>query len=123
MVFSKHPPIAPEDFLEEFLGLEAVFAGRVGRCAENISVRPWPRRQWSIWQVLLQYLVLHIWHRGASWASGAAQAAQVVRIILLWRGVCGAFARRELLVGLKKFGFFKPSQAARKPNNSPQNAK
>ena len=40
MVFSKHPPIAPEDFLEEFLCLEAVFAGRVGRGAENISVRP-----------------------------------------------------------------------------------
>ena len=25
-------------------------------------------------------------HRGALWASGAAQAAQVVRIILRWRG-------------------------------------
>merc|ERR1712155_238336 len=47
----------------------------------------WPRRQWSCWQVLLQYLNLHLTHRGASWASGAAQAGQVVRIILRWRGV------------------------------------
>ena len=45
----------------------------------------WPRRQWSCWQVLLQYLVLHLTQRGASWASGAAQAAHVVRIILRWR--------------------------------------
>ena len=45
----------------------------------------WPRRQWSCWQVLLQYLVWHLTHRGASWASGAAQAAQVVRIIFVWR--------------------------------------
>merc|ERR1712138_263450 len=42
----------------------------------------WPRRQWSCWQVLLQYLVWHLTHRGASWASGAAQAGHVVRIIL-----------------------------------------
>ena len=28
---------------------------------------------------------LHLTHRGASWASGAAQAAQFVRIILVWR--------------------------------------
>ena len=34
------------------------------------------------WQVASQYLVLHLTHRGASWASGAAQAAQFVRIIL-----------------------------------------
>ena len=40
-------------------------------------------------QVALQYLVSHRTHRGASWASGAAQAAQFVRIILVWRrGVC-----------------------------------
>ena len=55
----------------------------------------WPRRQWSIWQVLLQYLTLHLTQRGASWASGAAQAAQVVRIILIWlrrlRGSRGCF--------------------------------
>ena len=31
-----------------------------------------------------QYLTLHLTQRGASWASGAAQAAQVVRIILRW---------------------------------------
>jgi hypothetical protein len=36
----------------------------------------------AVVQVLLQYLVWHLTHRGASWASGAAQAAQVVRIIL-----------------------------------------
>ena len=29
-----------------------------------------------------QYLTLHLTHRGALWASGAAQAAQFVRIIL-----------------------------------------
>jgi len=39
-----------------------------------------PRRQWSCWHVELQYLVLHLTQRGASWASGAAQAAQFVRI-------------------------------------------
>ena len=31
---------------------------------------------------------MHLTQRGASWASGAAQAAQFVRIILRWRGVC-----------------------------------
>ena len=40
-----------------------------------------------VWQVALQYLVWHLTQRGASWASGAAQAAQFVRIILLWRGL------------------------------------
>ena len=34
------------------------------------------------WHVELQYLNLHLTHRGALWASGAAQAAHVVRIIL-----------------------------------------
>ena len=38
-------------------------------------------------KVELQYLVEHRTHRGASWASGAAQAAQFVRIILRWFGV------------------------------------
>ena len=37
-------------------------------------------------EVALQYLNLHLTHRGALWASGAAQAAHVVRIILSWRG-------------------------------------
>ena len=40
----------------------------------------------KITYVELQYLSLQRTHRGASWASGAAQAAQVVRIILRWRG-------------------------------------
>ena len=31
------------------------------------------------------------------WASGAAQAAQFVRIILRWRGVCRAFASRGVV--------------------------
>ena len=43
-------------------------------------------------RVALQYLNLHLTHRGASWASGAAQAAQFVRIILLWRGLVAAAA-------------------------------
>ena len=48
------------------------------------------------WQVELQYLVWHRTHRGASWASGAAQAAQVVRIILLRRGVYGVGEQLQL---------------------------
>ena len=40
------------------------------------------------WQVRLQYLNLHLTHRGALWASGAAQAGQFVRIILVWRYAC-----------------------------------
>ena len=39
------------------------------------------------WQVWSQYLILHLMHRGASWASGAAQAGHVVRIIVVWRVV------------------------------------
>ena len=46
----------------------------------------WPRRQWSCWQVASQYLNLHLTQRGALWASGAAQAAQFVRIILRFCG-------------------------------------
>ena len=40
----------------------------------------------ACWQVASQYLVLQRTHRGALWASGAAQAAQVVRIILRFCG-------------------------------------
>ena len=36
----------------------------------------------------------HLTHRGAVWASGAAQAAQFVRIILVWRGRLGVLWRR-----------------------------
>ena len=36
----------------------------------------------ACWQVLLGVLGVHLTFRGASWASGAAQAAQFVRIIL-----------------------------------------
>ena len=47
-----------------------------------------PLSQCCRWQASLQYLVLHLLHLFLwSWASGAAQAAQFVRIIL-WRGVC-----------------------------------
>ena len=42
------------------------------------------------------YLTLQRTHRGASWASGAAQAAQVVRIILLRRGVYGVGEQLQL---------------------------
>ena len=51
-------------------------------------------------------------HRGAVWASGAAQAAQFVRIILRWRGVCRAFASRGRFGELKKSGFSSRVQAA-----------
>ena len=40
-----------------------------------------------------EYLVWHLMHRGASWASGAAQAAQFVRIIVGLAAV-GAIAGR-----------------------------
>ena len=40
--------------------------------------------------------VWHLTHRGAVWASGAAQAAQFVRIILRWFGVFVRFARLRL---------------------------
>jgi hypothetical protein len=50
--------------------------------------------------VALQYLSLHLTHRGASWASGAAQAGQVVRIILRV-AVSYWVARREKKIGLK----------------------
>ena len=56
----------------------------------RLQICLWPRRQWSCWQVLLQYLVWHLTQRGALWASGAAQAAQVVRIIF---GLAGRLAR------------------------------
>ena len=46
------------------------------------------RKPTTIWtNAKLQYLVLHLTNRGASWASGAAQAAQVVRSIFF---VCGS---------------------------------
>ena len=38
-------------------------------------------------RVTIQYLVLHRTHRGASWASGAAQAAQLVMSILVYGAV------------------------------------
>ena len=58
----------------------------------------WPRRQWSCWQVESQYLTLHRTHRGASWASGAAQAAQFWMIILRFAvsyWACGSLTRLE----------------------------
>ena len=46
-----------------------------------------PLSQCCRWQASLQYLVLHLLHLFLwSWASGAAQAAQVVRIILRFCG-------------------------------------
>ena len=67
-------------------GLLILFVGvvlfRVAAAVIFLQICLCPRRQWSCWHVELQYLVLHRTHRGASWASGAAQAAQVVRIIL-----------------------------------------
>ena len=62
-------------FLERRHGLAEV----VERCCSFLVERP--RIIPSCWQVELQYLVRHRTHRGASWASGAAQAAHFVRII------------------------------------------
>ena len=66
-----------------------------------------PLSQCWRWQASLQYLVLHLLHRFLwSWASGAAQAAQFVRIIWRWRGVCRAFASRDVFFfGDEKIGF------------------
>ena len=47
-------------------------------------------------------------HRGAVWASGAAQAAQFVRIILRWRGafgVCGGVVEFWLRLSQNRFGY------------------
>ena len=63
-----------------------------------LQVCLWPRRQWSCWQVESQYLNLHRTHRGALRASGAAQAAQFVRIILRFAVsyvLCGGLTRLE----------------------------
>ena len=48
----------------------------------------------------IQYLVWHLTQRGALWASGAAQAAHVVRIILRFCGELLVFARRGFAFGL-----------------------
>ena len=48
-----------------------------------------PRSQCPRWQASLQYLVLHLLHLFLwSWASGAAQAAQFVRIIV---NICASY--------------------------------
>ena len=39
------------------------------------------------------------------WASGAAQAAQVVRIIFVWRGGVGELARRGARVSVRIFSY------------------
>ena len=57
----------------------ALHGGQMGhlcRTRRKIGLQCWR------WQASLQYLVWHLIHRGAVWASGAAQAAQFVRIIL-----------------------------------------
>ena len=67
-------------------------------------------------------LVLHLTHRGASWASGAAQAAQFVRIILRFAVILGL--RR--LTRLEKPDFFqltKRRRATRTLYRRPANAK
>ena len=74
-------------------GLLVFFVGvvlfRVAAAMYFLAGRLCPLNEWRYLQVALQYLVSHRTHRGASWASGAAQAAQFVRIILVWRrGVC-----------------------------------
>ncbi len=54
-----------------------------------------PLSQCWRWQASLQYLVLHLLHFFPRlWASGAAQAAQFVRIILVWRGRFERLRRR-----------------------------
>ena len=66
-------------------------------------------------QVALQYLVWHLEHCFARRGSGAAQAAQFVRIIWRWRGVCRAFASRRLFFAPwqnRFFGFCSDPHAA-----------
>ena len=55
-------------------------------------------------KVRLQYLDLQRTQRGASWASGAAQAAQVVRIIL--RFAVSYWAFEAALTRLEKPDYF-----------------
>ena len=83
---TEHAPRGPSHFLECRHALAEIVERGAGVPEERTRV-------WSIWQVLLQYLDLHLTHRGALWASGAAQAAQFVRIILRWRGLCGSLLR------------------------------
>jgi hypothetical protein len=65
----------------------------------------------------LQYLVWHLTHRGAVWASGAAQAAQVVRIILQF---CGErlSLRRGFDIGLKNPFFNSKKKRARRERST-----
>ena len=44
-------------------------------------------------------------HRGASWASGAAQAAQFVRIIVRWFGFCVKRAASRFFFGFGTLSF------------------
>ena len=60
------------------------------------------------WQVESQYRTLHLTHRGALWASGAAQAAQFVRIILRF---CGELWVQSLTQSKPVF-FTEPDAAA-----------
>ena len=96
----------------------------------NCSGKPcsygfWMRRSVSLQMV--QYLNLQRTHRGALWASGAAQAAQVVRIILRFVVSIGLAAA---LTRLEKPEFFNTQNAARRErstdappptHNDPQN--
>ena len=55
------------------------------RCGRVRTAEHAPRDRFYRWQASLQYLVLHLLHLFLwSWASGAAQAAQFVRIILVF---------------------------------------
>ena len=73
-------PRYAEVVLEDIYGFVQILAGRILGQKESLC----QRAQQAIWQVLLHYLNLHLTHRGALWASGAAQAGHVVRIILVW---------------------------------------
>ena len=67
----------------------------------------------SLTEVELQYLVRQRTHRGASWASGAAQAAQFVRSILRF---CGELlGLRGGLTRLEKPEIFNSQNSQTKP--------
>jgi len=91
---AEHAPRDPSCLLERCYGLAEMVERGTGVQVE--------RQVWS------QYLILHLMHRGASWASGAAQAAQFVRIIF------GLEARLESNRRALLIGFFSPCNSQQK---------
>ena len=76
MRFPENAPRNPDELLERRDGLQHVSASGA------IGFELGPSVQTAHLERNVIYLVRHLTHRGALWASGAAQAGHVVRIIL-----------------------------------------